>query len=173
MNLKEILSISGKPGLFKTLAQTKNGVIVESLIDGKRIQAFGTDKISSLGEISIFTTGDDKPLADVLTALYAFTQGQPAPENKNDDKALRAFFAEVVPDFDSERVYTSHIRKLISWFNLMLGKGYTEFTLEEPKPLDAEAPVAEPAPNAEAAEATEPAKAAKPVKKAKPKSPSK
>jgi len=136
MDLKEILSIAGKPGLFKTVAQTKSGVIVESLIDGKRIQAFASDKISSLGEISIFTQSDDKPLAEVLTQLFAKTEGMPAPDAKADDKKVKSFFAEVVPDFDSERVYVSHMRKIFSWFNMLIEKGITEFTIESPAAED-------------------------------------
>ncbi len=130
MDLKEILSIAGKPGLFKTVAQTKSGVIVESLLDGKRIQAFASDKISSLGEISIFTVSDDKPLAEVLTQLFAKTEGKPAPDAKVDDKLVKTFFAEVVPDYDAERVYVSHMRKIFSWFNILVAKGINEFTIQ-------------------------------------------
>jgi hypothetical protein len=128
MDLKEILSVSGKPGLFKTIAQTKTGVIIESLIDGKRIQAFASDKISSLGEISIFTTTEDMPLREVFRLILEKTSEQPAPDAKTDDKTLKEFFETVIPDYDRERVYTSHIRKLVQWYNLLIANGINDFS---------------------------------------------
>ena len=128
MDLKEILSVSGRPGLFKTIAQTKTGVIIESLTDGKRIQAFASDKISSLGEISIFTTTEDMPLREVFRLIREKSGEQPAPDAKSDDQTLKAFFESVVPDYDRERVYTSHIRKLVQWYNLLIANGITDFT---------------------------------------------
>jgi len=128
MDLKEILSVSGKPGLFKTIAQTKTGVIIESLTDGKRIQAFASDKISSLGEISIFTTTEDMPLREVFRLLREKNGEEPAPDVKSDDKALKAFFETIVPDYDHERVYTSHMRKLVQWYNMLIAYGITDFT---------------------------------------------
>ncbi len=128
MDLKDILSVSGKPGLFKTIAQTKSGVIIESLIDGKRIQAFASDKISSLGEISIFTTGEDMPIREVFRLISEKNGDQPAPDAKADDRTLKAFFESVIPDYDHERVYTSHIRKLVQWYNLLIANGINDFT---------------------------------------------
>ncbi len=128
MDLKEILSVSGKPGLFKTIAQTKTGVIIESLTDGKRIQAFASDKISSLGEISIFTTTDDMPLREVFRLIREKNGDQPAPDVKSDDNALKTFFGSIVPDYDHERVYTSHMRKLVQWYNMLIAYGITDFT---------------------------------------------
>lgn len=128
MDLKEILSVSGKPGLFKTIAQTKSGVIIESLADGKRIQAFASDKISSLGEISIFTTSDDMPLREVFRLIFEKNADQPAPDAKSDDDTLKSFFEIIVPDYDHERVYASHIRKLVQWYNQLLASGITDFS---------------------------------------------
>jgi len=128
MDLKEILSVSGKPGLFKTIAQTKTGVIIESLIDGKRIQAFASDKISSLGEISIFTTTEDMPLREVFRLIREKNGEQQAPDAKADDKTLKAFFETVIPDYDRERVYTSHIRKLVQWYNLLIANEINDFS---------------------------------------------
>jgi hypothetical protein len=128
MDLKEILSVSGKPGLFKTIAQTKTGVIIESLTDGKRVQAFASDKISSLGEISIFTTNEDMPLREVFRLIREKNGDQPAPDAKSDDTALKAFFESVVPDYDHERVYTSHIRKLVQWYNILIANEITDFS---------------------------------------------
>jgi hypothetical protein len=129
MDLKEILSVSGKPGLFKTIAQTKTGVIIESLTDGKRIQAFASDKISSLGEISIFTTEEDMPLREVFRLIREKNGEQPALDAKSDDSAIKAFFESIVPGYDKERVYTSHMRKLIQWYNLLIVNGITDFSV--------------------------------------------
>jgi hypothetical protein len=128
MDLKEILSVSGKPGLFKTIAQTKTGVIIESLTDGKRLQAFASDKISSLGEISIFTKDEDLPLREVFRLIQEKNSDQPAPDAKTDDNALKAFFESILPDYDRERVYVSHMRKLVQWYNLLIANGITDFT---------------------------------------------
>lgn len=127
MDLKDILAISGKPGLYKTIAQTKNGVIIESLIDNKRTQAFASDKISSLSEISIFTTADDKPLRDVLQQMLEKAAEVSVPDGKADDAALKKYFATVVPDYDTERVYVSHIRKVVAWFHQLTSAGFTDF----------------------------------------------
>lgn len=135
MDFKDILSVSGKPGLFKNIAQAKSGVIIESLIDGKRLQAFANDKISSLGEISIFTTGDDLPIREVFRLAYAKNGDQPAPDAKAGATALKAYFEDIVPEYDRERVYVSHMRKIASWYNLLLANGITDFseTVEETK----------------------------------------
>jgi hypothetical protein len=128
MDLKEILSISGKPGLFKTIAQTKTGVIIESLTDGKRLQAFASDKISSLGEISIFTKDEDLPLREVFRLIQEKNGDQPAPDAKTDDRALKAFFETILPDYDRERVYVSHMRKLVQWYNILIANSITDFS---------------------------------------------
>ena len=128
MDLKEILSVSGKPGLFKTIAQTKTGVIIESLTDHKRIQAFASDKISSLGEISIFTTGEEMPLREVFRLIQAKNADQPAPDAKASDTDLKAFFDLVVPDYDRDRFYVSHMRKLTVWYNQLLANDITDFS---------------------------------------------
>jgi hypothetical protein len=128
MDLKEILSVSGKPGLFKTIAQTKTGVIIESLTDGKRIQAFASDKISSLGEISIFTADADLPLREVFKLIQEKNGDQPAPDIKTDDSALKTFFESIIPDYDRERVYVSHMRKIVQWYNILIENGITDFT---------------------------------------------
>jgi hypothetical protein len=120
MDLSKILSISGKGGLFKVVSQAKSAVIVESLLDGKRFPAFGHEKISSLEEISVFTTGEDKPLKDIFKAIFEKLEGKPAIDAKSDNKALRQFFLEMIPDFDQERVYTSDIKKMVAWYNLLL-----------------------------------------------------
>lgn len=131
--LKNILSISGKPGLFKLVSRGTNMLIVESLIDGKRIPTYSRDKIVSLAEVSMYTTGEDVSLSAVLNALgkkYNFKAVE-MDAKKADNEELRAFFAEVLPTFDRERVYPSDIRKLIAWYNLLIQAGFTDFTLQE------------------------------------------
>jgi hypothetical protein len=131
MDLSKILSISGKPGLYQVVSQLKNAVLVESLTDKKRFPAFAHEKISSLKEISIFTTGEDKPLKDVLKIMFDKFEGKTAIDTKADDKTLKSFFLEVVPDYDSERVYVSDIKKIIAWYNLLAENNLLDFT--EPK----------------------------------------
>ena len=131
--LKNILSISGKPGLFKLVSRGTNMLIVESLIDGKRIPTYSRDKIVTLAEVTMYTTGEDVSLSEVLNALgkkYNFKAVE-MDAKKADNEELRAFFAEVLPTFDRERVYPSDIRKLIAWYNLLIQAGFTDFTLQE------------------------------------------
>jgi len=140
MDLKDILSISGKPGLHKNIAQSKTGVIVESLADGKRFQVFASDKISALGEISIYTAGEDMPLKEVFRLIREKHKDEPAPDHKASDKELVEFFEGIVPEYDKERFYISHMRKLVGWYNILLEKGITDFTEtveeKENEPLD-------------------------------------
>ncbi len=131
MDLSKILSISGKSGLFKMIAQTKNGLIVESLIEKKRMPAFSHDKISSLDEISVFTNGEDLPLNKVFKLIYEKQSGGPAVDYKSDDKTLKKFFKDLVPDYDETRVYTSHIKKILKWYNILQKENLLDFTEEE------------------------------------------
>lgn len=112
MELKEILAISGQPGLYKYVAQSSHGVIVESLSDGKRMNAASNSKVSALTEISIFTEGEDIPLAEVFTKIYEHTQGQPAISHKEAPEKLKAYFAEVLPEYDRDRVHVSDMKKV-------------------------------------------------------------
>ncbi|MDE5707610.1 MAG: DUF5606 domain-containing protein [Alistipes sp.] len=131
MELKEILAISGQPGLYKYVAQSTRGVIVESLLDGKRMNAASNSKVSALTEISIFTEGDDIPLAEVFSKIYAHTGGKEAISHKESPEALKAYFAEVLPEYDRDRVHVSDMKKVFSWFNILVGAGFTEFKLPE------------------------------------------
>jgi hypothetical protein len=131
MDFSKILSISGKSGLFQVISQLKNAVLVESILDKKRFPAFAHEKVSSLEEIAVFTATEEKPLKEVLKAIYNKLEGKPALDAKSDNKLLQAFFLEVVPDYDSERVYISDIRKIISWYNLLLEHQLLDFTEKE------------------------------------------
>jgi hypothetical protein len=145
MDLSKILSIAGKNGLFKVVSQAKNAVIVESLNDSKRFPAFAHEKMSSLEEISVFTTGDDRSLKDVFKAFHEKLGEKPAIDPKSDNKILKKFFLEMVPDFDQERVYVSDIKKMVSWYNTLLEKELLDFTEEVKEPETAETPAETPA----------------------------
>lgn len=129
--IKRILSISCRPGLFKLVSQGKNMLIVESLQNGKRTPAYAHDKVVSLGDISIYTEDEDVPLADVLEAIKEKNDGKPVDVKKMDDASVRAMFAEVLPTFDEERVYTNDIRKVYAWYNQLIAAGVTEFKDKE------------------------------------------
>ena len=129
MELKDILAISGQPGLFKYVAQSMRGVIVESLLDGKRMNASATSRVSALTEISMFTEGEDIALAEVFTRMYAHTEGKQGLSHKESADKMKAYFAEVLPEYDRERVHVSDIKKALAWFNILVAAGMTEFTL--------------------------------------------
>jgi hypothetical protein len=133
-DLSKIMSISGKPGLYKMVAQAKTGVIVESLIDGKRFQAFTHDKVSSLEEISVFTDTDDKPLREILTTIREKTDGGKAPDAKADNKQLKEFFESIMPNYDRDKVYVSHMKKIYAWYNLLHEKEMLDFTEKPEEP---------------------------------------
>ena len=131
--LRDILSITGKPGLYKLVSRGNNMLIVESLLDGKRMPTYARDKIVSPGEISMYTMGEDIALSEVLTKLGEKEGLKVAAldPKKADNDELRAFFGEVLPDFDRDRVYPSDIRKLIQWYNILINAGITDFTIDE------------------------------------------
>lgn len=131
MDLSKILSISGKPGLYKLVSQTKNGALIESLIDGKRQPAFAKEKISSLEDISIFTTDEDVPLAKVFQEIFKKEDGKECINPKLDNKKLVAYMREVLPNFDEERVYTSDMKKLFTWYNLLIKNGLIDLKEKE------------------------------------------
>ena len=119
MNVEGIISVSGKPGLFKVLGQTKNGVIVESLIDGKKSSISSTSKMSALQDIAIYTYTEDLPLADVLDKIRLKENGAPSIGHKSSAAVLSEYFKEILADYDEDRVYTSDIKKIISWYNIL------------------------------------------------------
>lgn len=132
--LKSILSISGKPGLFRMVSQSKNMIIVESLVDGKRIPSHARDKVISLGDIAMYTETTEVPLSEVLESMKKVENGGKASVSpKASSEELRSYFATILPDFDRERVYPTDIKKLITWYNLLIENGITDFKLEEEK----------------------------------------
>ena len=127
--LKTILSISGKPGLYKLVSQGKNMLIVESLADKKRFPAYGNEKIISLGDIAMYTDAEEVPLAEVLEAVKKKENGAVASLDykKASQQELVDFMAAVLPNFDRDRVHTSDIKKLIQWYNILVNAGETDF----------------------------------------------
>ena len=130
MDLSKILSISGKPGLFTLISQAKSGALIESLLDGKRQTAFANAKISSLQDISIFTIDEDIPLVKVFQEIYKKEDGKDCIDPKSDSKKLIAYMTEIVPNFDSERVYVSDMKQLFTWYNLLNSNGLIDLKEE-------------------------------------------
>jgi hypothetical protein len=119
MNLKDIIAISGEPGLFRFIAQGKNSIIVEHLETKKRSSAFGSAKVSSLEDIAIFTDNEDMPLSKVFDNIWEKASGGEAIDPKSDNSKLKAWFEEVLPEYDKDKVYTSDIKKVALWYNIL------------------------------------------------------
>ena len=131
MDLRTVLSVSGKPGLFKLIAHQKNGVVVESLLDGKRTAISANANVSSLGDIAIYTYEEEVPLRDVFKAMAEVTEGNEALSHKSSKDQLEDFFGEVLPKFDQERVYASDIKKVVQWFNILVKNDLLSILEEE------------------------------------------
>jgi hypothetical protein len=119
MILKDILAISGEPGLFKFIAQGKNAIIVEHLETKKRSSAYGSAKVSSLEDIAIFTDKEDMPLGKVFDLIYEKANGGTAIDSKTDADKLRTWFEEILPEYSKDKVYTSDIKKVAQWYNIL------------------------------------------------------
>jgi len=128
--LKEILVVSGKPGLFKLISKGANLLIIESLIDQKRIPAYSRDKVISLGDISVYTDKEEVPLGEILTKIKEKENGCGKASidlSKAQPDDLRNYFAGILPDFDREKVYPSDIKKILKWYELLIANGITDF----------------------------------------------
>lgn len=124
MEFSKIISVAGKPGLFQVVSQSKNAIIVESLTDKKRLAINATQNVSMLENIAIYTYEEDMPLFDVFKEMATKTEGKEAISHKESGKKLASFFEEVLPNYDAERVYSSNIKKVIQWFNLLIEAGF-------------------------------------------------
>lgn len=149
MILKDILAISGEPGLFRFIAQGKNSLIVEHLETKKRSSAFGSAKVSSLEDIAIFTDKEDIPLSKVFDLIYDKEGGGPAIDGKADGNKLKTWFEGILPDYDKNKVYTSDIKKVALWYNIL--HKLELLVKEEAESKPAEDEVAEPVKKAKAA----------------------
>ena len=129
MDLSKILSISGKPGLYLMVGEAKNNLIVESLIDGKKTPSFAHDRVSTLKEISVYTDTEDVPLEKVFKGIFDYTNGKPVEnKKKSSGDTLKKTFVEILPDYDRDAVYVSDIKKIFTWFNLLLEKELLDFS---------------------------------------------
>lgn len=128
---QRILSISGKPGLFKLVSQGRNMLIVESLSTGKRQPAYSHDKVVSLNDVAIYTAEGDVPLYNVFQNIKEKFNVQPIDVKAMQDADVRKLFGEVLPDYDDERVYTNDMRKVFNWYNQLIAAGITEFKNDE------------------------------------------
>ncbi len=129
--LKDILAISGQAGLFKMVSQSKNAIIVESLVDGKRIPAYASARISALEDISVYTYEGDVKLTDVFKNISEKESGGAALDAKASNDSLKNYFAQILPNYDKERVYVSDIKKIISWYNLLQAASMLDFSKSE------------------------------------------
>ena len=137
MNVEKILAIAGYPGLYELKVQTRTGFLAESLLDGKKITVGLRSNVSLLSEISIYTFSEEKALVDILRAIAIKENEGPTISHKEDNSKLVAYFKEVLPDYDDERVYASDIKKVLNWYNILQAKGLV--SKEEPVIENAEA----------------------------------
>ncbi len=131
MSLDKILSISGKPGLYELKAQTRSGFVAESLADGKKLSVSIQNNVSILSEIAIYTFTEEVPLREIFKRIQEKENGEKAISHKESKNKLEAYFSEVLPDYDEDRVYVSDMKKVIQWYNILQAKGITDF--EEPE----------------------------------------
>ena len=130
MEFNKIISVAGKPVLFHAISQTKSGFIVESLVDKKRFPIPSTNNVSLLENIAIYTYEEEVPLLTVFKTMYEKTEGKEAINHKESGKKLTSFFSEILPDYDEDRVYTSNIKKVIQWYNILVSSG-VDFSVVE------------------------------------------
>lgn len=131
MDLQGIISVSGKPGLFKIVSRSRGGIIVESLLDGKKMPVHSANKVSALEDISMYTYEEDVPLKVILQKIFTHTDGKEALDPKSDNNALFEFFRAVESEYDEDRVYASDLKKLFGWYNLLLSQGLVDAKDEE------------------------------------------
>lgn len=131
--VERFLSISGKPGLYRLVSQGKNMLIVENVATKKRMPAYNHDKVISLHDVAMYTTDGEVPLYDVFATIAEKTENKTVDVKSMTDDQVRELFAQYLPDFDRERVYTTDIRKLFQWYNTLVANGVTEFKEEEIK----------------------------------------
>lgn len=130
MNLEGVLAIGGKPGLYQLVAQSRGGVIVEHLTDKKRLSIGAQAQVSALEDIAIFTLDDEIPLKEIFASMMEKHNGEKAISHKSSSRELEEYFLEVLPEYDTDRVYASDIKKVVSWYNMLVDTGH--LTAEAP-----------------------------------------
>ncbi len=131
MNLEGILAIGGKPGLYKLVAQSRSGVIVEHLTEGKRLSIGAQAQVSALQDIALYTWDEEKPLREIFEVMLEKHEGGKCLSPKSSARELETYFSEVLPDYDTDRVYPSDIKKVLSWYNALLDTGLLTAESEE------------------------------------------
>ncbi len=131
MTIDDIISVSGKGGLFQIISTTNNGLIVEGLEDKKRMPVFASDNVSSFSDISIYTEEDSTPLKEIFKRISEKESGGECLDANSDSDKLKAYLAELLPDYDEDRVYVSHIKKLMKWYNILQKLGLLEEVLKD------------------------------------------
>ena len=131
MKISEILAVAGKPGLFKVLASGSASIVVESMTDQKRSSVPGTARVSNLADITMYTDSEDVPLRDILNRIHKAQKGEAGPSHKDSAQVIRDFVDGIVPELDHDRVYQSDLKKLVQWYNLLIGQD--AFPLEAPE----------------------------------------
>jgi hypothetical protein len=136
IDLQKVLSISGYPGLFTLVSQSRNGVIVESITDKKRMNAGSSLRVTNLSDVAIYTDADEVPLKEVLLKIKALQNSEPAISHKSEPAILQKLMETVLPNYDRERVYASHMKKLVEWYNILQAHDMLDF--EEDKKEETE-----------------------------------
>jgi hypothetical protein len=131
MSLEKILSITGKPGLFKLTTQTRSGFLAESLVDGKKISVNARNNVSLLSEIAIYTLTEELPLRAVFLKIFEKENGGEAINHKVSKEELEEYFFGILPDYDEDRVYASDIKKVVQWYNLLVKNDMADFSEPE------------------------------------------
>ena len=129
MEFSKIIAVTGKPGLFEILSQTKTGVIVKSIVDGKRFPITATHNVSLLENIAIYTYEEEVPLAQVIKNISDKESGKESISHKESNTILLSYFSEILPGFDKERVYASNVKKVIQWYNILVNAKFDFSTL--------------------------------------------
>lgn len=131
MDLTKILSVAGKPGLHELVAQSKNGIIVQSLADNKRFPISATTNVSSLNDIAIYTFESEIPLREIFRNIFKKEDGKAGLSHKESSNAIFTYFNDIAPGFDDERVYVSDMKKVLQWYNILQGFGLVDLEVEE------------------------------------------
>ncbi|MBN3034037.1 MAG: DUF5606 domain-containing protein [Bacteroidales bacterium] len=131
MDLTKIVTISGKPGLYRMISETKHGMVVESMQDNRKFTVFSHERVSALQEISIYTDSDEVALKTVFKAIFDKENGGPVLSHKSDENELKSYFEGIVGNYDRDRVYISDIRKVLHWYNILQEMGLLDFAGDE------------------------------------------
>ena len=138
MSLEKIVAIGGKSGLFEIISQSKGGLIVESLVDKKRIPVNAIHNVSVLNDIAIYTYEEEVPLRNIFKTIAEKYDSKEALSHKESSANLTSFFSEVLPDFDEERVYASNIKKVVQWYNILANTGFDFSSIKEDEEVEEE-----------------------------------